>query len=511
VRWLVRAAYFGGVTETLTHSGRAGRRPMAWLPVSLIALAATLAMLAVAGRYDYHRDELYFRMLGNHPAWGYVDQPPFTPLLDRLAIELLGDSVWAIRVPYALLLGVAALLAAAIAREAGGGAGAQSLAASVVFGTFPLSSFHVGSTAAADLLVWLGVLLFVIRALLHDQPRAWLWAGLVAGLGLYNKHLVVLLLLCLAGALLITGPRRVLLSPWLWSGVTIALVVGLPNLIYQVVNDFPQAEMARALAEDKGEESRVLLLPFQLLLVGLPPVWIAGVVTLLRDQRLRPIRALAVAYPLMLVLLLVIAGQPYYPLGLLTALFAIGAVPAVRWLGGRAARRFWLLAGVLIFAAMGIVSSLPLVPESELADSGVADANQTIADQIGWPEYVAQVAAVHRLLPAEDQSRSVLFTGNYGEAGALDRYGPALGLPQAYSGQNELYNLGPPPDDKTVVIAVLQAPLARADQLLGACTDEGRLHNATGVENEESEEAHIYVCRPSTPWRALWPTLQHYS
>ncbi|GLW32833.1 glycosyltransferase family 39 protein [Actinoplanes regularis] len=498
------------MTETLTPRAEVGREPMAWLPVGLIASAVTLLLLATANRYDYHRDELYFRVLGNHPAWGYVDQPPFTPLLDRLAIEIFGDSVWAIRVPYALMLGLAALLAAMIAREVGGGAGAQSLAASVVFGTFPLSSAHIGSTAAPDLLVWLGVILFVIRALLHDRPRAWLWAGLVAGLGLYNKHLVVLLLLCLAAALLVLGPRRALRSPWLWAGAAVALLAGLPNLIYQVADGFPQLEMARALAEDKGDESRVLLLPFQFLLLGLPPVWIAGIVTLLRDPRWRPIRALAVAYLLMLILLLVVAGQPYYPLGLLTALFAIGAVPTVRWLDGRPARLRWLVAGVVVFSAMGIATSLPVIPEDRLAGSIPAAMNQTIADQIGWPEYVAQVADAYRTLPAADQGRAVLFAGNYGEAGALDRYGRPLGLPTVYSGHNELHHLGPPPDDKTVVVALLQADPARAGQLLGACTEHGALRNSAGVENEETEEAHVYICRPAVPWRALWPSLQHY-
>ncbi|WP_239164614.1 glycosyltransferase family 39 protein [Actinoplanes palleronii] len=484
-----------------------GRRPMAWWPVGLIASAATLLLLITAGRYDYHRDELYFRLLGAHPAWGYVDQPPFTPLLDRLAIELLGDHLWAIRLPGAVMLGLAALLAAAIAREAGGGAGAQSVAASVVFGTFPLTAAHVGSTAAPDLLVWLGVSLFVLRALLHDRPRSWLWAGLVAGLGLYNKHLVVLLLLCLASGLLLVGPRGVLRFRWLWGGVAIAVLVGLPNLIYQVANDFPQAEMARALAEEKGAESRVLLVPFQFVLIGLPPVWIAGIVTLLRDPRWRPIRAFAVAYPLMLILLLVIGGQPYYPLALLTALFAIGAVPTVRWLAGRPSRKYQLVTGLVIFSAIGIATSLPVIPESRLAGSFPAEVNQTIPDQIGWPEYTAQVAAVYRALPAADQARTVLFTGNYGEAGALDRFGRPLGLPQVYSGQNEMHRFGPPPDDHDVVIAVLQSPPRWA----GTCTEHGALRNAAGVENEETEAAHIYVCRLTVPWRTLWPGLHHYS
>jgi hypothetical protein len=137
----------------------------------------------------------------------------------------------------------------------------------------------------------------------------------------------------------------------------------------------------------------------------------------------------------------------------------------------------------------------------------MAESNQTIADQIGWPEYVAQVADVYRALPAADQAHTVLFTGNYGEAGALDRYGRPLGLPAVYSGHNELYNFGPPPDDKTVVIAVLQS----APQPEYGCAEKGALRNAAGVENEETESAHIYVCRTTVPWHKAWPSLQHYS
>ncbi|MEV6342404.1 glycosyltransferase family 39 protein [Actinoplanes sp. NPDC051851] len=214
------------------------RRRMAWSVVGPIAGVATALLLLFAPTYGYHRDELYFRLLATHPQWGYVDQPPLTPMVDRVAIALFGDHLVAMRLPWAFALGAAAVLAAAVAREVGGGAFAQGLAASGVLSAYPLSAAHVGSTAALDLLVWLGVILLAMRALLHDHPHAWLGAGLVAGVGLYNKHLVVLLLLCLAAGLLIAGPRRVLRSPWLWGGVAIALVGGLPNLIYQVANGF---------------------------------------------------------------------------------------------------------------------------------------------------------------------------------------------------------------------------------------------------------------------------------
>ena len=460
----------------------------------MVAGAVTLVLILGAGGYDYHRDELYFRLLGQHPQWGYVDEPPFTPLMARVAIEVFGDTVWAMRVPAAILLGLSALVAAAIAREVGGGPTAQALAASGTLGLVPLSAAHVTSTADADLLVWLGVLYFVVRALSTGSQRAWLGAGLVTGLGLYNKLLVVLLLACLGAALLLVGPRRVLLSPWLWAGAGVALLVGLPNLIYQVANDFPQATMASALAEDKGEASRILLLPFQVLLLAIPPIWVAGIVTSLRDRRLR---ALPVAYGIMVVLVFVTAGQPYYTFGLLFGLYAIGAVPTERWLAGHRPRQIVLGAALVLLTAIGVVSALPVLPPAKVASNG------TVADQIGWREYVGQIAGVYAALPPEDRQRAVLFTSNYGEAGAIARYG--TGLPPVYSGHNELHHYGPPPDDKTVAIVVYGSAPAG----FGACAAHASLHNSYGVDNEEVG-ARVYVCRLTEPWHTLWPRLQHY-
>lgn len=481
------------------------RPPYAWWPVGLIASAAGLLLLITASDYDYHRDELYFRVLGEHPQWGYADQPPFTPMLVRLGIEMFGDNLWAIRVPAAVLLMLTALVVAAIAREAGGGTAAQALAASAVFGVFPLSSAHVTSTSTPDLLVWAGVLFFVVRALLWGRPWAWLGAGIVAGLGLWNKHLVVLLLVCLAAGLLLAGPRSVLWSRHLWFGVAAALVIGAPNLIYQVVNGFPQAEMAAAIAENKGDESRVMLLPLQFAWLALPPVWIAGLVVLVRDPRLRRLRALAVAYPLMLVVVFVVAGQPYYTAGLLLGLHAIGAVAVARWAAGRRGRQLLTGGAALVMSAAAVVSSLPVIPEEDLAGTLPAEVNQTIADQVGWRDYVWQIGTVWAGLSAADKARSVLFTGNYGEAGALDRYGPSLRLPEVYSGHNALHEYGPPPDSKKIVIAVLDTP----PEGLGTCAAKTTLRNSSGVENEEVG-IRVHVCRMDRPWSLVWPELQHY-
>jgi len=300
-------------------------------------------------------------------------------------------------------------------------------------------------------------------------------------------------------------------TPWPWAGAGLALLIGLPNILYQVFNDFPQAHMASAIADTKGPDDRVQLLPFQLILLGLVfvPIWVAGIVTLLRNRELRPIRAFAVAYPILLVLVFLSAGQPYYTFGLVAGLFAVGAAATGRWLAGHRARQGLIIAAVVVNTPVSAVFALPLLPADRAGF--VATANSTVADQIGWPEYVRQVAGVYDSLSPGDRQRAVLFTGNYGEAGALDRWGKPLGLPAVYSGHNELWNYGPPPDAKTVVVVVAEGPASAVSAKFGPCEASATLHNSEGVDNEESG-ASVYVCRRMPrPWQDLWPQLQHYS
>jgi hypothetical protein len=268
--------------------------------------------------------------------------------------------------------------------------------------------------------------------------------------------------------------------------------------------------MAAALAESKGDEARILLLPMQLIVLGPPlvAIWVAGLVTLFRDRALRAVRALALAYPLMLVLLFAISGQFYYSMGLLLALYAIGCGPTERWLAGRRGRQLLVGAGVAVNIVVSAVISLPLVPESRLADTPIPAINQVTRDQIGWKAYVSQVSEVYAGLPAEDRSRTVVITGNYGEAGALERYG--TGLPAIYSGHNELWYLRRPPESTAVAILVQQGGARLRAAAFETCADAGLLDNGIGVENEE-QEARLWVCRgPRAAWAALWPLFQHY-
>lgn len=485
------------------------RPPFAWRRVALVTAALVVVLCATSNGYGYHRDELYFRLLDKHLAWGYIDQPPLTPVLARISTLILGDHLWALRVPSIICAATSAIVCALMSREVGGAARAQTLAALGAASAYPLIGGHLFVTATVDMLLWLVVILFLLRAMLRDEPRWWPAAGVAVGVGSYNKLLIYLLLLCFGLGLLLFGPRRTLLSRWVWLGLAVAVVVGAPNFGYQLTHSWPQFSMAHALAQHKGHDARTQFIPLQILLIGplVVPIWVAGLVSLWRRASTR---AMAAAYPIMCVLLLALAGQPYYTAGLLLALYAAGCTPTMQWLTGRRGRAILVGSAVTANTAVAAVIALPLLSVATLAHTPIPGINQTVRDQIGWPVYVQQIATVYRALPAADRQHTIVLTGNYGEAGAIARYGKADGLPsQPYSGQNQLWYLGRPPDSATVAVVVGIDDDQWIAAQFASCQTQGQLDNLVSISNEEQGRV-IRVCRnPVEPWQILWPRFRH--
>lgn len=509
------AAGPGRLTRPATGSAPRVRPAFAWGPVAGAMLVVGAVLTLLSEDYGYHRDELYFKMLP--PAWGYVDQPPLTPLLARAATELFGESATALRVPATLSLLAAIVMVALLARELGGGRTAQTLAA-WGFGTAatPLIFGHTLLTASLDLVVWPAVVLLVARALLRDEPRWWIAAGVVAGAGLYNKLLVVVLLGAIVVGLLVAGPRRPLATRWPWLGAATAAVVGLPNLVYQATNGWPQLAMGAALSEANADDVRVDMWPFQLVTLGfgLTVVWIVGLVALWRRPQWRPLRFLVVAYPVVLIFVFAGGTQIYYAVGLVTVLYAAGCVVVGDWLASRPSRRsrvawqFGVVALVVTNAVPSALIGLPLVPVDALGQTPIGEINQTARDAVGWEAYVAQVAEVYDALPPQDREDAVIVTLNYGEAGALAVLGREHGLPWPYSGHNELHRYGPPPREARVAV-VIGGSAVGWSRFFESCTTEGVLDNGVGVDNEE-QGRDVAVCRaPIGGWAAVWPELAH--
>jgi 4-amino-4-deoxy-L-arabinose transferase-like glycosyltransferase len=481
-----------------------------------------LVLVAFASGYGYHRDELYFLAAGERLDWAYTDQGPLTPLIARAMNELAPDSLTVLRLPSALAAGVTVLLTSLLARELGGGRRAQWIAAACgAVAVIVLFTGHLLSTSTFDLLVWTALTWLAVRAIRTREDRLWLIAGIVLGIGLLNKPLPAFLALGMLVGVAIAGPRRLLRNPYVWSGAAIALVLSSPWVIWQADHGWPQIDVSREIAAGGSTSSEAwwAIVPFQALLVGplLAPIWVAGLVRLFREPALHDVRFMAWAWVVLAVVFMASGGKPYYLAGLLPTLIGAGAIEVDRWLDrGRAAvRRVALVAALAISGVTGAIIALPVLP-ADSADPVIA-VNEDVGETIGWPEFAATVADVYRELP--DGERAVILAGNYGEAGAIDRYGPALGLPRAYSGHNAYGDWGPPPDGSGPVIAVgldfRESPVAPAhadagvDAQLRDCTVVARIDNDAAVDNQE-RGTRVFVCAgPRRPWSQVWPALRH--
>lgn len=478
---------------------------VAWRPILAAAGALALALALLIGRYGYHRDELYFRLLP--PAWGYVDQPPLTPALAR-TMTALADQPWALRTP-ALVFAVASIVVVAlITREVGGSRLAQGIAAwGYAFGTMTLAFGHVLLTSSLDLVVWPLVLLAVLRAVLRD-PRWWLLAGVVIGLSTYNKWLIIMLVAGVVGGLLLVGPRRVLISRWVLGSGVVAVVIALPNIVWQLTHGLPQLAMGRALAENNATGVRIATVPMLTVMVG-PLLFcciVAGCVALVRNPAWRRFRFLAPALVIVVALTLLGGTQFYYPYGVLTAVFAVGCVPMARFAQRSAGRRRFVLVLVVAHVITNIVISLPVLPLSVLGRTPIPALNQSVGDQIGWPAYVAQIDAVTDQALLADPGTAVL-TSNYGEAGALARFSRHPAVPLV-SGHIALWDLGGPPAATRTVVVVGDQVEDLADDF-ERCTPVTELASGSGVDNEE-EGNPVSVCvGPRSSWAELWPTFRH--
>ncbi len=432
------------------------------LIVVMLALANFLLHLYFNNRYGYFRDEFDYMASGDHLAWGYVDQPPLVPFLIKLSRILLGDSLRSIRIVPALATSAAAILSAMIARELGGRRFAMALSA-LAFIAVPmyLNDGSVMTTNCLEPLLWMGCVYFAILAIKRDDPRYWLWFGVVAGLGLEEKYSIAVLGFALVVGLLLTEERRVFFKMWIWLGGALAFLVFLPNFLWNVRNHWPFLELMHNI---KAEGRDVVLSPAayfaqQVLIIHpiLAPVWIIGVLAFLFSARLKPYRFLGWSYLAAFTVFVVLKGKNYYLAPIYPVYLAAGAVVIESFI--ERSRQVWLkpvLATVILaggaWLAMPVLpvdqfisymDKLPFkVPRSEHSHMR-AILPQHFADQFGWEEIVATVNQAYGRLSSEERPGCGIFAQNYGQAGAIDFFGRRYGLPPALSGHQTYFLWGP--------------------------------------------------------------------
>jgi hypothetical protein len=480
--------------------------------VLAIAAAVIAVLAAFASRYGYHRDELYFLAAGHHLAWSYDDQGPLTPLIARAMDALDPGSLTVLRLPSAVAAGLTVLLTGLLARELGAARRAQLLAAvTAAASVIVLFTGHTLSTSTFDLLAWTAVSWLMVRAIRTGQDRLWLLVGAVLGVGLLNKPLPAFLAAGLVLTVLLVGPRELLRNRYLWAGAAIMLVLWSPWLIWQAGHGWPQIAVSRSIAAGNSASSQPWwqILPFQVLLAGplLAPVWILGLVRLLRDPAVYRLRFLAWTYLLLAVVFMATGGKAYYLAGLLPVLIAAGAGPVAAWLDRGRPRIRRTVTGIVIALSLlaGLLIALPVLPASDAGP--IVAMNPDVGETIGWPELARTVAQVAGQVPV-GSGPLVILTSNYGEAGAVDRYGPALGLPSAYSGQNAFGDWGPPADRRGPVIAIGFRP-RWIETLLNECRVAAHVENAAAIDNDERGQAVLICSGPGRHWSQEWPSLRH--
>jgi hypothetical protein len=501
--------------------GAAGHQPPAtearphrtpWPAIALIAAAAFGIEMAVSARYGYHRDELYFLQAGQHPALGYVDQPALTPLAARAMAALTGNTLAGLRLLPALLLAALVILAAAMSRLLGAGRTGQVVAAlaTAACGEY-LGAAHLFSTTTFDFFFWALTLYLVLRLIVSADPRWWLAAGACVGVGMNAKWSVGVLAAALLAGFALTPSRALLRSRYLLAGAVIAAVLAAPDVIWQAQHGWPNLTVFRVL-HGQAVHNLVVYWPAQILYTGivLTPVWVAGLWWCLRHPEARRFRPAGIAAVITLVLFFLAGGKPYYAGAIYTFLFAAGAIPIERRLARHTLRPARVATALALTTAVGAAIAVPLLPAAALATVPLQKINYDLAETIAWPREVALVAREYHALPPGQRASTAILAGNYGEAGAIDRYGPGAGLPPAFSGANNFWYWGPPPARDRSAIAVNIDP-ALLRRLFTSVRQVAVFRNGLGVSDDEQGAVIYRATGLRTSWAAAWPLLRDFS
>ena len=417
-------------------------------------------------------------------------------------------------------LGLAALvvLTAVMSRMLGAGRTGQLLAAlaAATCGEY-LGAMHELTTTTPDFACWAVTLLLVLKLLASQDPRWWLAIGASAGVASEAKWNIVFLLGALAAGFAGTDARRLLRSRYLLAGGVIAAALAAPDLIWQAAHGWPSFEVFRALQGQAGH-NRAVYWVAQVLYTGpvLVPVWAAGAVWSVRGAAARTFRPAGIACVIVIAAQFVLGGKAYYPGAAYTFLLAAGCVPVERWLAARrplagrirpaAVMSAAMLAGAVIAAPV----TLPVLPARALHTVPLQKINYDLGEEIAWPKLAALAGREYHALPAAQRRHTTILTGNYGEAGAIGRYGPGLGLPAVYSGANNFWLWGPPPAADTAAIAVGLDPAflhREFRQVRLAAT----FWNGLGVSDDE-QGTRIYLATGlRSSWARAWPAFRNYS
>jgi MFS family permease len=450
-----------------------------------------------------------------HLDWGFVAYPPITPLIARLELLLFGTSLVGFRFFATLAVGAVAVLTGLIAKELGGARHQQILAA-IAVAIAPVSLIQGGvlQYVSFDYLWGVSAIYFLVRLLNSNDPRWWAPIALALGIGMETRYTMGFLAVGIAAAVLITPARRYLRSGWLWLGVALSVLVFVPNLIWQWHHHFISLEFlshlhARDLRQGRyhGFFREQLLVCVNLVTV---PLVLLGLWFYFMCQEARRYRLLGWLFAVTFVLFAVAGARSYYTMPLYPMLLAGGSVMLGKLLAAASRGTSRIVYSVqwaaIVLGGVGFaLLMMPVAPIGSKIWNTTSRIHDQFREEIGWPDLAEATARVYNSLPAGERQRTGILTGNYGEGGALNLYGLALGLPHAMSLTNSFwyrgYDLRLP---QTVILAGFD--LDEGNELFESCVVAAKNSNPYSVDNEESREhPDILLCRsPRFSWPVYW-------
>jgi Dolichyl-phosphate-mannose-protein mannosyltransferase len=505
------------------------QKPRWWTSATaLVALLAAIKLalqLSVASRYGIFRDEMYYLACGQHLSWGYVDHPPLMPLIAWLVSHTLGTSLVALRLLPALAGAALVFLTGMLARAMGGGRMAQVLAALAVLVAPVYMLFqHWFTMNAFEPLLWTMCAWCVVRYLHSENPRWWLLIGVLTGIGLEMKYPIALFAVGLLIGLALTPYRRVFVSSWLWLGAAAAVLLFLPHFVWLVHHHFPFLEYERNIRAGSRDVRRgplaFLIDQTEIMNSLTAPLWIGGVVWCFTRAGTR-YRVLAWTFLVVLGTIIAMQGKNYYVEPIYPMMLAAGAVGLTTWiprprlLGGYAA----LMA---LWGAVLAPLSLPLLPPATFLrylhalhakipraeNQPTGPLPQYFADEFGWEDMARKTAAVYWSLSPAERARTAIFANDWGEAAAIDYFGPKYGLPRAISKHNSYWYWGPRDYDGSIVI-VLGSDGTGDREHFQSVVAAGQVDNPW---SREDEHFTIWLCRGlDGSLQTMWPGMKKWN
>jgi Dolichyl-phosphate-mannose-protein mannosyltransferase len=508
-----------------------------WFVPAIVAAIYFAALIITATRYGYFRDALYYLACSEHLDWGYVDQPPLIALLAWVARHTFGTSLRALLLWPALAGCGRILLVAAFARELGAKKYGISLAA--VLAAIPaawIAIDHQFAMNAFEAVFWTGCAFVLLRMIRTGDVKLWIAFGAIGGLGLENKYSMGFFAAALLLGLLLTPQRKLLWTLWLLAGGGVALLIFLPNLLWNVHHHWPFLELMRnirasgrdiALPPLKYLGQQALMMAPQTL-----PFWLAGLGFYLFSRRAVAYRVFGWAFVLTIGFFMAMHGKDYYSAPAYSMVLAAGAVAAelffdsARFAERPRLRRF-LRGATIRVPVIGLLLGLPIIlpvlpiekfvafqkwiglepPPTEKNQIGVL-LPQYYADEFGWTDMVEQVARVYHSLPPEEQAKTAIYTTNYGQAGAIDFFGPRYGLPKAICAHQNYFLWGPHDYTGEIMILVGSENIEDARPHFASVEVAATLNNPYAMPHETHP---ILLARGSkVDLRQVWPRLKHW-